>query len=154
MEYIIFIIFVVIAIVSWIKKVSSGPDNSGLQAKLNKRLINILAGKENPENLDEVKIYDENGNEINFGDDADTGGKNGETVIYDEDGNVMSPVPPPPVHLHKKPQTQPEAAIPSAPENAEPEDAAEMYRDFIRNNGGSAIVIQEILSKPVALRNS
>ena len=34
----------------------------------------------------------------------------------------------------------------------EAEAHAEMYHDFIRSNGGSAIVVQEILGKPVALR--
>ncbi|MFA6715902.1 MAG: hypothetical protein WCS27_11045, partial [Victivallaceae bacterium] len=101
-----------------------------------------------------VKIYDEDGNVLNFGDDVDGDVKIDKTVVYDEDGNVMSPAASLSVHPYKKSKTQPETVMPSPPENPEPEDAAEMYRDFIRNNGGSAIVIQEILSKPVALRNN
>jgi uncharacterized protein YnzC (UPF0291/DUF896 family) len=154
--YLVFIIFAVIAVISWIKKANSQSDG-GLQEKLNKGLIDLFRGNKNSEDLSEVKIYDENGNEITFNSNAGSSRKSAETVIYDEDGNVMSlnssSPSPPPVRLQKKPKAKKaEAVVQAAEESTEPENNAEMYRDFIRGNGGSAIVIQEILSKPVALR--
>lgn len=153
MEYLVFIIIAVVVIVSWIRK--SSPDASGPQEKPHKGFLDLLGGEKSSDDLDKVRIYDENGNEITFNSNAGTRRKSAKakTIIYDENGNVLSAVSPSPVRLRKKPEAPPpEAVAEAAEEAAEPKSTAEIYRDFIHGNGGSAIVIQEILSKPVALR--
>ena len=165
MEYIgtIFtIVFFAIIIINIIVKLKSA-EGSGLQEKLNRGIAELIrknsAGGDY--NTDEVKIYDENGNEINFGAEPEPepmGSGFNDVVIYDEDGNIMSPnltPTPPPVIKAKQPKIK-SSTVKVMEEVDETgtgtETDAEMYRDFISSNGGSAIVIQEILSKPLALR--
>ena len=166
MEYIgtIFtIVFFAIIIINIIIKLKSA-EGSGLQERLNRGLAELLnknsAGGDY--DTDQVKIYDENGNEINFGVEPEPVNSGfDDVVIYDEDGNIMSPnltstPPPPPVKKAKQPiikaSTEVETIEEMGESEIEPETDAEMYREFISSNGGSAIVIQEILSKPLALR--
>ena len=158
MEYIgtIFgIIIAVIVIASWLRSLNS-EGGSGLQSILNRGLANIMGEQNNPVDTSDVKIYDENGNVINFnGNVSDNSSQ--DVIIYDEDGNVMSAKPlaskPPPLNKNDiiPENTTSEKTI-HAIEETESNADAEMYHEFITSNGGSAIVIQEILGKPVALR--
>jgi len=149
MEYVgtIFgIIIAIIVIVSWVKSLNP-TGSSSLQSILNRGLANVLGEQDNS---DVVKIYDENGNVINFNNNYDY---DQDVVIYDEDGNVMSANSPPvPVYENKKAAEN--KVVQEYDIELEAEDHSEMYHDFIRSNGGSAIVIQEILGKPAALRNN
>lgn len=158
MEYIgtIFgIIIAVIVIVSWVRSLNS-EGGSSLQSILNRGLANILGEQNNPVDTSDVKIYDENGNVINFHDNVSDNSSR-DVIIYDEDGNVMSAKPlaskPPPLNKNDiiPESTTIEKTI-HAIEETESNADAEMYHEFITSNGGSAIVIQEILGKPVALR--
>lgn len=164
MEYIgtIFtIVFFAIIIINIITKLKSA-EGAGLQEKLNRGLAELIRKSSGSEdyNTDEVKIYDENGNEINFGAEPKTepvSSDLNDVVIYDEDGNIMSlnatPASVPPlVEDAIQPQVKVSKEHVVVEEVDETETDAEMYRDFIRSNGGSAIVIQEIMSKPLALR--
>ena len=141
------IIMVIIVIVSWIRKISAAEGGSNLSEKL----LKLLANQNDSEDFSEVKIYDENGNLLNTrSDDASQ-----EVVIYDEDGNVISAALPQPVIKKKKvPEVPVKNTVVEKAENKEFETGskAEMYHDFIRANGGSAIVIQEVMGKPLALR--
>lgn len=142
------IIIAIIVIISWVKSLNSTGDSS-LQSILNRGLANVLGEQNNSDSSSEVKIYDENGNVINFQNNTITNNNTQDVVIYDEDGNVMAANSPPvPVYENKK---VPEKELGQEYE-IEVEAHSEIYHDFIRSNGGSAIVIQEILGKPVALR--
>ncbi|MBU8901840.1 MAG: hypothetical protein KOO69_03790 [Victivallales bacterium] len=143
------IIIAIIVIVSWVKNLNPQGDSS-LQSIVNRGLANILGEQNN--DTSEVKIYDENGNIINFQNDTETGDDMQDVIIYDEQGMVMTDnSQPAPVYENKK---APEAnlAYETESEAIDTEDHANMYHDFIRSNGGSSIVIQEILGKPAALR--
>ena len=142
------IIIAIIVIVSWVKSLNP-TGSSSLQSILNRGLANVLGEQNDFDNSSEVKIYDENGNVINFQNNTVVNNNTQDVIIYDEDGNVMSANSPPvPVYENKK---APEKEIEQEYE-IEVEAHSEMYHDFIRSNGGSAIVIQEILGKPAALR--
>ena len=144
------VIIAIIVIVSWIKSLNPNGD-SNLQSALNRGLANILGEQNNSDSSDGIKIYDENGNLINFQDNNVVSDNTQDVVIYDEDGNIMSANSPPvPVYENKK---APKEELGQEYE-IEAEAHSEMYHDFIRSNGGSAIVIQEILGKPAALRNN
>ena len=154
MGYIGIVFFIIIAIAvfaSWIKNLSPG-DRSSLQEKLNRGLAQLLGEQNNSVDTSDVKIYDENGNVINFQNNAVTNNnkEQQDVVIYDEDGNVMSAASPLPVH--EEPAPVKKLTKEAVSEIDEAEEHASMYRDFIRSNGGSAIVVQEILGKPAALR--
>jgi hypothetical protein len=166
MEYIgtIFtIVFFAIVSINIIVKLKSA-EGSGLQEKLNRGLAELIrkSSAGGDYNTDEVKIYDENGNEINFGGESGFEPERSDlndVVIYDEDGNVMSPnsAPvsvPPPLKKAQPPEVKAstEHKVIKEADETEIETDAEMYRDFISSEGGSAIVIQEIMSKPLALR--
>jgi len=144
------IIIAIIVIISWVKSLNPTGDSS-LQSIVNRGLANLLGEQNNSDNPNEVKIYDENGNVINFQDNTIANNNTQDIVIYDEDGNVMAAnLPPVPVYENKKvPEEELEQEY-----DIEVEAHSEKYHDFIRSNGGSAIVIQEILGKPVALRNN
>jgi hypothetical protein len=145
------IIIAIIVIVSWVKSLNP-TGNSSLQSILNRGLANVLGEQNNFDDSSEVKIYDENGNVINFQNNTVANNNTQDVIIYDEDGNVMSANSPPvPVYENKK---APETKV-SQEYGSEEDDAhANIYHDFIRSNGDSAIVIQEILGKPAALRNN
>ena len=143
------VIIAIIVIVSWIKNLDS-KGNSSLQNILNRGFANILGEQNDSVNTSDVKIYDENGNVINFQNNAVTNSKEQDVVIYDEDGNVMSAAPPSPVN--NEPEPVKKITKDAISEIDEAEEHASMYRNFIRSNGGSAIVVQEILGKPAALR--
>ena len=153
MGYIGIVFFIIIAIAvfaSWIKNLSPG-DRSSLQEKLNRGLAQLLGEQNDSVDTSDVKIYDENGNVINFQNNAVTNNnKEQDVVIYDEDGNVMSAAPSSPVNNEPAPVKK--LTKEAVSEIDEAEEHASMYRDFIRSNGGSAIVVQEILGKPTALR--
>jgi len=143
------IIIAIIVIVSWLKSLDPS-GNSSLEKLVKKGLANILGEENSSANSSEVKIYDENGNVISFQNNTVPQTDTQNTIIYDEDGNVMSTAAPPlsreePI-IMKKATKRAEVVI------DEEEKHASMYHDFIRSNGGSSIVIQEILGKPVALR--
>lgn len=146
------LIIAIIVIVSWIKNLDP-QERSGLQDKLNRSLAQILGEQNSSSDLSEVKIYDENGNVINFQNDTVADNNEQDIVIYDEDGNVVSALVPPPFN---KNDSIPESTTLQEAANAveEVESHADMYRDFIRSNGGSSIIIQEILGKPAALRDN
>ena len=164
MEYIgtIFtIVFFAIIIINIITKLKSG-EGAGLQDRLNRGLAELIRKSSGSEeyNTDEVKIYDENGNEINFGAEPESVRSDlNDVVIYDEDGNVMS-LDSTPAQVSPQVEKAKQPKIKASKEHVAIEEVddeegdtdAEMYRDFIRSNGGSAIVIQEIMSKPLALR--
>ncbi|MCK4982168.1 MAG: hypothetical protein KAS17_04540 [Victivallaceae bacterium] len=154
MEYIgtIFgIIIAIIVIVSWIKSLNP-TGSSSLQSILNRGLANVLGEQNNFD--DSIKIYDENGNVINFQNNTVANNNTQDVIIYDEDGNVMSANSPPvPVYENKK-VSETKVSQEYEIEVDEAEAHADMYHDFIRSNGGSAIVVQEILGKPAALRNN
>jgi len=153
MEYIgtIFtIIIVIVVIVNAIKNLNPD-DKSSLQDKLNRKLAQMFGEQNNSVNSNEVKIYDENGNIINFQNNNGADELMDETIIYDEDGNVMN-TDSPPVPVYEA-EAIPEKRVASEPEINEVEAHADLYHDFIRSNGGSSIVIQEILGKPAALRD-
>jgi len=152
MEYlgIIFgIIIAIIVIVSWLKNLDP-EGNSSLEKLVKNGLANVLGEQNSSGNASEVKIYDENGNVMNFQNNTVPQKDTQNTIIYDEVGNVMSAAVPPlsqeePI-IMKKAAKRAEVVI------DEEEEHASMYHDFIRSNGGSSIVIQEILGKPAALR--
>lgn len=143
------VIIAIIVIVSWIKNLDP-KGGSSLQNIINRGIANVL-GEQNSSTADssDVKIYDEYGNLINFQNNTVIKNSSEDVVIYDEDGNVMSPGPP----LNKN-DIPPEKTTLQEPAQVveEAECHADMYHDFIRSNGSSAIVIQEILGKPAALR--
>jgi len=143
------IIIAIIVIVSWIKNLDP-KGSSSLQEKLTRGLAQMLGEQNNSDDLNEVKIYDENGNVMNFQNNTVPNNNAQDVVIYDEDGNVMSAAPPP----ISKNDLIPEKTTYQEPASVvdEAETHADMYHDFIRANGGSSIVIHEILAKPVALR--
>ncbi len=143
------IIIAIIVIVSWIKNLDP-KGSSSLQSILNRGLANVLGEQNNSADTSDVKIYDENGNVINFQNNIVTDNSAEDVVIYDEDGNVMAPGSPP--LAKKEPIPVKEFAQEAVSDLDEAEEHANMYRDFIRSNGGSAIVVQEILGKPAALR--
>jgi len=163
MEFIGIIFGVIIAIIvitAFIRNLDP-KSGSSLQSILNRGLANILGEQNNSIDTSDVKIYDENGNVINFQRNIPDNSSQ-DVIIYDEDGNVMSAKPLAPKPLASKPpplnkndeipeSTTSEKNI-HAVEEAESNTEAEMYHNFITSNGGSAIVIQEILGKPVALR--
>lgn len=153
MKTIFIIVIVIIVIISWIRKIKEAGGNPDFQEKLNRGLLNLFGNKDDSDDLSQVKIYDENGNVINFQDDALTGEDTQGVVIYDEDGNVISSAPQPVIKKKKAPE-DPVNAVVKEVKSEEPEVTAhaEMYHDFIRSNGGSAIVIQEVMGKPLALR--
>ena len=147
------IIIAIIVIVSWVKSLNS-TGSSSLQSILNRGLANVLGEQNDFDNSSEVKIYDENGNVINFQNNTVVNNNTQDVIIYDEDGNVMSANSPPvPVYENKK-VSETKVSQEYEIEVDEAEAHSDMYHDFIRSNGGSAIVIQEILGKPAALRNN
>ena len=145
----IVIIVVIRVIANLLKKV----DGSGLQDKIKRFFANL----ENYNSNQDVVIYDENGKVMNFQNSDFSEDDSQDVVIYDENGKVISlpPPPPPPVY---KPEKETEVSrtvfVEEVEREEEPEADAEVYHDFIRSNGGSAIVIQEILGKPLALRHT
>ena len=142
------IIIAIIVIVAWIKNLDP-KSNSGLQSIL----ANILGEQNDPVDTNEVKIYDENGNVISFQSNTAASNSMQDIIIYDENGKVMSTASaPPPIH---KNDITPEKTTVQEPAHVmeEVESHADMYHEFINSNGGSAIVIQEILAKPAALRD-
>jgi hypothetical protein len=142
------IIIAIIVIISWVKSLNPTGDSS-LQSIVNRGLANLLGEQNNSADPNEVKIYDENGNVINFQNTTIANNNTQDVVIYDEDGNVMAAnLPPVPVYENKK---APEVEL-GQEYDIEVEAHSEMYHDFIRSNGGSAIVLHEILGKPAALR--
>ncbi len=157
MEFIGIIFGIIIAIVVIIGFIRNLDPQSGssLQSILNRGLANILGEQNTPVDTSDVKIYDENGNVINFQNNTSDDSSQG-VIIYDEDGNVMAAKP-----LESKTPLNKNDMVPEsttsektihAIEENESNANAEMYHDFITSNGGSAIVIQEIMGKPVALR--
>jgi S-adenosylmethionine hydrolase len=150
MEYIgtIFgVIIAIIVIVSFLKNLDP-KDNSGLQNILG----NLLGEQNNSDNSGEVKIYDENGNVINFQNNTvENNTMQEDIIIYDEVGNVMSSEPP---SINKN-DIIPKKTTFQEPVQVVEELAsnADMYHEFIRSNGDSSIVIQEIIGKPIALRD-
>ena len=147
------IIIAIIVIVSWVKNLDP-QGGSSLQSIVNRGLANILGEQNSSIDTSEVKIYDENGNIINFQNDTRAGDDMQDVIIYDEKGMVINDNSPPvPVYENKK-APKANLAYGEETEVQEAEDHANMYHDFIRANGGSSIVIQEILGKPAALRNN
>ncbi|MDD5728946.1 MAG: hypothetical protein PHV59_10320 [Victivallales bacterium] len=142
--FIVFFIIIIANFISFARKFKSA-GNQELQEKLSRGFASLFQPPETASES-EVKIYDENGNVINLGSgEADTE----KTVIYDENDNIIS------LKTSLAEQAEEVVAattVKAAPEEEEPESDAEMYRDFICGNGGSAIVVQEILAKPLALR--
>ncbi|MDD5726933.1 MAG: hypothetical protein PHV59_00075 [Victivallales bacterium] len=134
----IFFIITGISIARLIKK-------AGSEGVLN-RFAELL--KESQAESAGVRIYDENGRPINSSGSGAEWEETQQAVIYDEDGNVMIPRPRPP----KERIETPEPEVVREAETPVTEPDAERYREFIRANGGSAIVIREILDKPLALR--
>ena len=152
MEYIgtIFsIIIAIIVIIGWIKNLNP-QDRSSLQSVLNRGLAGLLGEQNDSDGHDEVKIYDENGNLINFQNTTVATNNTQDVLVYDEDGNVISANSPQVSVYENKKNPEPAQIIEHGEDEAEAH--ADMYHDFIRSNGGSAIVIKEILGTPVALR--
>ncbi len=144
------VIIVVIRVIVNILKKAGG---TGLQDKIKRFFANL----ENYDSNQDVVIYDENGKVMNFRNSDFAVDDSQEVVIYDENGMVISsPPPPPPVYKAAKAPEVSRTVIVEEVESEEAEAEAEagMYHDFIRSSGGSAIVIQEILGKPLALRHT
>jgi hypothetical protein len=153
---VIFGIIIAVIVIAAVIRNLDPKNGSSLQNILNRGLANILGEQNNSVDTSEVKIYDENGNVINFQSNVPDNSSQ-DVIIYDEDGNVMAakPLAPKAPLLNKNDEipesTTSEKAI-HVVEETEANADAEMYHEFITSNGGSAIVIQEILGKPVALR--
>jgi cell division protein FtsI/penicillin-binding protein 2 len=165
---IVAIIFVLKAIFN-VKKKLSGND---FQGKIQRFFDNIANNTDNisiPQNSQRTVIYDEDGNEISSNQDYYSEDfenlRDQDVVIYDENGNMISLTPDSAEPVPKPPPVRPAEAAPPRTTNEvqktafveeyeeeEPQLDAEMYRDFIRENGGASIIVKEILDKPLALR--
>ena len=145
------IIIALIVIVSWVKSLNL-QGNSSLQSILNRGLANILGEQNSFTDTSEVKIYDENGNIINFQNNTGAGDDMQDVIIYDEKEMVMNDNSPPVPVCGNRKVSDVDLAYEEENEVQEAEDYANMYHDFIRSHGGSSIVIHEILGKPAALR--